>query len=68
MILEATTSVEREINPWLAAEARFDEAARKLGLDDGIQKVLRMPAIEMTVKRKEFQPSSAGHRISSWLS
>ena len=49
MILEATTSVEREINPWLAAEARFDEAARKLGLDDGIQKVLRMPAIEMTV-------------------
>jgi glutamate dehydrogenase (NAD(P)+) len=49
MILEATTSVEREINPWLAAEARFDEAATKLGLDDGLQKVLRMPATEMTV-------------------
>ena len=49
MILEATTSVEREINPWLAAEARFDEAAAQLGLDDGLQKVLRMPATEMTV-------------------
>ena len=49
MILEATTSVEREINPWLAAEARFDEAAAKLGLDDGLQKVLRMPATEMIV-------------------
>jgi glutamate dehydrogenase (NAD(P)+) len=49
MILEATSSVEREINPWLSAEARFDEAAARLGLDDGIQKVLRMPATEMTV-------------------
>jgi len=49
MILEATTSVEREINPWLAAEARFNEAALKLGLDEGLQKVLRMPATEMTV-------------------
>jgi len=49
MILEATTSVEREINPWLAAEARFNEAALKLGLDEGLQKVLRMPATELTV-------------------
>src|SRR5271166_3833012 len=49
MILEATMSVDREINPWLAAEARFDEAALKLGLDEGLQKVLRMPATEMTV-------------------
>ena len=49
MILEATTSVEKEINPWLSAAARFDEAANRLGLDDGIQKVLRMPAMELTV-------------------
>src|ERR1700753_204078 len=49
MILEATTSVEREINPWLAAEARFNEAALKLGIDEGVQKVLRMPATELTV-------------------
>ena len=49
MILEATTSVEKEINPWLSAAARFDEAANRLGLDDGIQKVLRMPALELTV-------------------
>ena len=37
MILEATTSVEEEINPWLSAEARFDEAAERLGLDEGMQ-------------------------------
>ena len=49
MILEATTSVEKEINPWLSAAARFDEAANRLGLDDGLQKVLRMPALELTV-------------------
>src|SRR5690349_18010853 len=49
MILEATTSVEKEINPWLSAAARFDEAASRLGLDDGLQKVLRMPALELTV-------------------
>ena len=49
MILEATTSVEKEINPWLSAAARFDEAASRLGLDEGLQKVLRMPALELTV-------------------
>ena len=40
MILEATPSVEQEINPWVSAAARFDEAANRLGLDDGLQKVL----------------------------
>jgi glutamate dehydrogenase (NAD(P)+) len=49
MILEATPSVEKEINPWLAAAARFDEAAARLGLDEGLQKVLRSPAMELTV-------------------
>ena len=33
MILEATQSVDNEINPWLSAAARFDEAAARLGLD-----------------------------------
>src|SRR5205807_5238210 len=49
MVLEATPSVEKEINPWLSAAARFDEAASRLGLDEGLCKVLRMPAMELTV-------------------
>jgi glutamate dehydrogenase (NAD(P)+) len=42
-------SRENERNPWLAAAARFDEAAARLGLDDGMRKVLRSPARELTV-------------------
>jgi glutamate dehydrogenase (NAD(P)+) len=42
-------STDNEKNPWLAAEARFDEAARRLRLDDGLTKVLRTPAREITV-------------------
>jgi glutamate dehydrogenase (NAD(P)+) len=44
-----TTSMEQELNPWLAAEARFDQAAGRLGLDDGVCKVLRTPSKEITV-------------------
>jgi glutamate dehydrogenase (NAD(P)+) len=42
-------SLENEKNPWLAAAARFDEAAKRLKLDDGMCKILRMPARELTV-------------------
>jgi glutamate dehydrogenase (NAD(P)+) len=42
-------SHENERNPWLAAAARFDEAAMRLKLDDGMCKVLRTPAKELTV-------------------
>jgi glutamate dehydrogenase (NAD(P)+) len=50
MIVEASTpDLEREFNPWLAAEARFNEAAERLELDDGMRKVLRAPAREVTV-------------------
>jgi len=50
MILDAVSpSLEQELNPWRAAEARFDEAAEKLGLDDGMRKVLKSPATEITV-------------------
>jgi glutamate dehydrogenase (NAD(P)+) len=38
-----------ELNPLLSAEARFDAAARRLDLDDGMQKVLRSSAREVTV-------------------
>jgi glutamate dehydrogenase (NAD(P)+) len=41
--------MDRELNPWLAAEARFDEAAARLELDEGLRKVLRSPAREITV-------------------
>ncbi len=49
MILEATPSVDQEINPWLSAAARFDEAVERLGLDEGLCKVLRTAALELTV-------------------
>ncbi|HKE26700.1 MAG TPA: Glu/Leu/Phe/Val dehydrogenase [Bryobacteraceae bacterium] len=42
-------SLENEKNPWLAAAARFDEAAQRLKLDDGMCKMLRSPARELTV-------------------
>ncbi|MEP7367868.1 MAG: Glu/Leu/Phe/Val dehydrogenase [Acidobacteriota bacterium] len=40
---------EQELNPWLAAEARFNIAAEQLGMDEGLQKVLRTPSREITV-------------------
>jgi glutamate dehydrogenase (NAD(P)+) len=42
-------SHENEKNPWLAAAARFDEAAARLKLDDGMRKVLGTSAREITV-------------------
>jgi glutamate dehydrogenase (NAD(P)+) len=47
--MPATIPVDQETNPWLAAAARFDEAAEKLHLDDGMCKILRSPAREITV-------------------
>jgi glutamate dehydrogenase (NAD(P)+) len=44
-----TLTHEQETNPWLAAEMRFDNAAEKLGLDDGVRKVLKLPTREVTV-------------------
>ncbi len=49
MIVEALPDMATELNPRLAAEARFNEAARRLGIDEGLQKVLRCPALELTV-------------------
>ncbi|HTB18355.1 MAG TPA: Glu/Leu/Phe/Val dehydrogenase [Bryobacteraceae bacterium] len=49
MILEAIPSSEKESNPWVSAEARFDEAAELLGLDEGLRKILRSPALELKV-------------------
>src|SRR5580704_17807169 len=51
MILESTmpSTLETEFNPKISAEVRFDEAATRLRLDDGMQKVLRSPAREIIV-------------------
>ncbi len=49
LALPVSISLENEKNPWLAAAARFDEAARRLKLDEGMCKVLRAPAKEITV-------------------
>ncbi len=49
MILEAIPSSEKETNPWVSAEARFNEAAELLGLDEGLRKILRTPALELKV-------------------
>ena len=49
MILEAIPSSEKETNPWVSAEARFDEAAELLGLDEGLRKILRTAALELKV-------------------
>lgn len=54
MIAEAVTSpsmaaLEQELNPWVSAESRFLAAAEKLGLDDGMRKVLSTPSRELTV-------------------
>ena len=45
----ASVSLEEEINPWEAQEARFDFAARKLNLEEGLWKLLRTPAREIIV-------------------
>jgi glutamate dehydrogenase (NAD(P)+) len=55
MIADAPTApalfagTEGELNPRLSAEARLDEAGRRLGLDEGIEKILRYSAREITV-------------------
>jgi glutamate dehydrogenase (NAD(P)+) len=44
-----TVALEQEINPWEAQSARFDLAAQKLNLDEGLWKVLRYPNRELIV-------------------
>ena len=47
--LTDTMPLADELNPWLAQEARFDFAARKLNLEEGVWKVLRQPTRELIV-------------------
>src|ERR1700758_1341916 len=47
--LTAPPHVDKESNPWESQRARFDLAAQKLNLDDGLWRVLRYPNRELTV-------------------
>ena len=47
--LTPAISLEQEKNPWEAQAARFDYAAKKLNLDQGIWKILRYPTREIIV-------------------
>ena len=42
-------AIDKELNPWEAQAARFDLAAKKLNLDDGLWKILRYPSREIIV-------------------
>jgi len=44
-----TITLEQEINPWEAQSARFNFAAQKLNLDEGLWKVLQYPNRELIV-------------------
>ena len=44
-----TVSLEQELNPWEAQAARFDFAAQKLNLNEGLWKILRHPSREIIV-------------------
>ena len=44
-----TVDLEQETNPWQAQAARFDLAAQKLNLDEGLWRVLRSPSREIIV-------------------
>ena len=45
----ASVSLDQEINPWEAQSARFEFAARKLNLEEGLWRVLSTPAREIIV-------------------
>jgi glutamate dehydrogenase (NAD(P)+) len=48
-VLTPTVTLDQEINPWEAQSARFEYAARKLNLDEGLWKVLSSPSREVIV-------------------
>jgi glutamate dehydrogenase (NAD(P)+) len=49
LTIDVPADLGQETNPWEAQSARFDEAARRLNLDDGLWKVLRYPQREIIV-------------------
>src|ERR1700739_3898240 len=51
MLVEAPplSTPQDEFNPLVSAQARFDEAAERLGIDEGMHKILSSPAREVIV-------------------
>jgi glutamate dehydrogenase (NAD(P)+) len=49
VVTTAPPQLEEETNPWTSAAIRFDEAAARLRLDDGMCKVLKSANKEITV-------------------
>jgi glutamate dehydrogenase (NAD(P)+) len=47
--MTTSTLLEQEINPWEAQSARFNFAAQKLNLEEGVWKVLQYPNRELIV-------------------
>ncbi len=45
----ASFSPHNELNVYESAEARFEVAAKKLGLEDGVYRFMRYPNKEITV-------------------
>src|ERR1700759_3606378 len=48
-VVTPTITLDQEINPWEAQSARFEFAARKLNLDEGLWRVLSSPSREVIV-------------------
>src|ERR671924_52220 len=42
-------TIDQEFNPWQSQAARFDYAAQKLNLDEGLWKILRYPTREIII-------------------
>jgi glutamate dehydrogenase (NAD(P)+) len=42
-------TIDQELNPWQSQAARFDYAAQRLNLDEGLWKILRYPVREIIV-------------------
>jgi len=49
MSVKTISLEQQEANPWESQAARFDVAARKLNLDEGLWKILRYPTREIIV-------------------
>jgi glutamate dehydrogenase (NAD(P)+) len=47
--MSTTIPLEQETNPWMAQAVRFDMAAQKLNLDEGLWRILRTPNREITI-------------------
>ncbi len=45
----STITMQNELNVYESAEARFEQAARKLGLEEGLYKYLKYPSKEITL-------------------